>query len=103
VRCSAVTCTAGFAMGVTLVAFFVSSSLLTRVGGDFKRKTEEDFKCAPPRACVRERERKREREREAALAAAGGIPNHGRSVPRHIQQRVLARPLTRTSPGGTAE
>ena len=41
-----VTCTAEFALGVTLIAFFVSSSLLTRVGGGIKRKTDEDYKCA---------------------------------------------------------
>jgi len=39
-----VTCTAEFALGVTLIAFFVSSSLLTRVGGGIKRKTDEDYK-----------------------------------------------------------
>lgn len=41
-----VTCTAEFALGVTLIAFFVSSSLLTRVGGGIKCKTDEHYKCA---------------------------------------------------------
>jgi hypothetical protein len=45
--------------------------------------------------------RGRERVREwSYVATAGGIPQHGRSVSRSTQLSVLARPLTRTSPGG---
>jgi hypothetical protein len=37
------------------------------------------------------------------VATAGGIPQHGRSVSRSTQLSVLARPLTRSSPGGEVE
>mmetsp|Transcript_37969 Transcript_37969/g.72791 ORF Transcript_37969/g.72791 Transcript_37969/m.72791 type:complete len:438 (+) Transcript_37969:122-1435(+) len=39
-----ISCSASFAFGLTLIAFFVSSSVLTRVGPKVKRKTDQEFK-----------------------------------------------------------
>eukprot|EP00240_Pyramimonas_obovata_P003682 CAMPEP_0118935650 /NCGR_PEP_ID=MMETSP1169-20130426/15758_1 /TAXON_ID=36882 /ORGANISM="Pyramimonas obovata, Strain CCMP722" /LENGTH=362 /DNA_ID=CAMNT_0006878709 /DNA_START=298 /DNA_END=1386 /DNA_ORIENTATION=+ len=39
-----ITCFASFEMGITLIAFFISSSLLTRLRSDIKKKTDEEFK-----------------------------------------------------------
>ncbi|KAK3278118.1 hypothetical protein CYMTET_13925 [Cymbomonas tetramitiformis] len=55
------TCFASFRCGVTLVAFFVSSSLLTSLKQDIKKKLEEDFKPGGQRNWVQ-------------VAANGGVP-----------------------------
>eukprot|EP00242_Pyramimonas_sp_CCMP2087_P018507 CAMPEP_0198206958 /NCGR_PEP_ID=MMETSP1445-20131203/10468_1 /TAXON_ID=36898 /ORGANISM="Pyramimonas sp., Strain CCMP2087" /LENGTH=374 /DNA_ID=CAMNT_0043879835 /DNA_START=298 /DNA_END=1422 /DNA_ORIENTATION=+ len=56
-----ITCFASFAMGVTLIAFFISSSLLTRLRSDIKKKTDEEFKEGGQRNVVQ-------------VLANGGLP-----------------------------